>query len=163
MRIFLTLIFAFILSACDERPPTANQVEAQRQEVMAQQANASSGMPAITHFAEKKMLKDILELRDKTPPTFVYITDMNGHLHKICDAVGYGFSGATQYTNPLQVVWRSNSGGYASGVIAQPDPNGLYSPATDEGTWVMCKDPHGTRIAPVRIEPRAIISPFELG
>lgn len=153
----LVLLLSVSLTGCNMHP-TANQVETRQQEILSEQANMEVGMPNITHFAEKKMLKDILELRDKTPPTYVYVMDMQGHLHKICDAVGYGFSGATQYTNPQQKVYSPNG----TVVLAQPDPNGLYSPASDEGTWVMCKDPHGSRIAPVRIEPRAIISPFEL-
>jgi len=160
---FLFLAFAMLfLAGCEEPAPTSDQIQRRQQEALAQQGNATVGMPAIVNFAEKRQLKDIYELRDKTPPTYVYITDMNGHLHKICDAIGYGFSGATQYTNPQRLASGSDAHGYSLVAIPQADPNGLFSPATDEGTWVMCKDPHGSRVAPVRIEPRAIISAFAL-
>jgi hypothetical protein len=60
---------------------------------------------------------------------------MNGTIgEKVCDSLGYGLSGATQFTNPQKIVERSQSG-YA---VLPGDPNGLFSPAT-EGTWVMCK------------------------
>ncbi len=160
IKTILAVGIATVLMQGCNNPPNADQVEHQRQEKLSEQANMAVGMPNITHFAEKKMLKDIYELRDKTPPTYVYIVDMNGKLHKVYDAVGYGFSGATQFTNPQQTVEGAMRGEFTT--IAQSDPNGLYSPATDEGTWVMCKNPKGDNIAPVRIEPRAIISPFEL-
>lgn len=160
--IIAVLCLVFGLFGCDNGPPTSDQVQRQKQEALSQQSNAVVGMPAIGSFAEKRQLKDILELRDKTPPTYVYITDMNGRLHKICDAIGYGFSGATQFTNPQRVASGSSANGYAMVTLPQADPNGLFSPSSDEGTWVMCKNPKGSDVAPVRIEPRTIISPFSL-
>ena len=63
------------------------------------------GMPAITNFAEKRMMKDILELRDQMHPTYTYLYDMNGKIgEKVCDSLGYGLSGATQYTDRKSVV-----------------------------------------------------------
>lgn len=159
---FAVLCLTFLLTGCYDTPVTADSIQRQKQEALSQQGNSVVGMPAIVNFAEKRQLKDIYELRDKTPPTYVYITDLSGKLHKICDAVGYGFSGATQFTNPQRVAEYSSAKGYSVVTLPQADPNGLFSPATDEGTWVMCKDPHGNKVAPVRIEPRTIISPFSL-
>jgi hypothetical protein len=156
----LCLIFG--LHGCKRSELTSDSVQRQKQEALSQQGNAIVGMPSIVNFAEKRQLKDLLELRDKTPPTYVYIVDMNGRLHKICDAVGYGFSGATQFTNPQRTSSAYNANGYAMVTLPQADPNGLFSPSTDEGTWIMCKNPKGTDVAPVRIELRAIISPFAL-
>jgi len=158
MKYFIIIALLFTLSGCNE--PTSDQVQREQQEKLSMQGTMSVGMPTITKFAEKRMLRDIMELRDTMPPTFTYITDLNGHLHKICDSIGYGFSGATQYTNPQRIA-TSNSG-TVYGVIAQADPNGLFSPATDEGTWIMCKDPNSDKIGPIRMEPRSIVSPFPL-
>lgn len=47
-------------------------------------------------------------------------------------------------------------------VLPQADPNGLFSPAPAEGTWVLLKDPNGTDTKPVDIEPRIAVSPFKL-
>jgi hypothetical protein len=117
------------------------------------------GMPAITNFAEKQQYRDILEMRDKSLPTYTYLADMNGHLHFLCNSIGFGIPYATQYTNPMQ-----------SGNMPQADPNGLYSPASAEGTWVLCLDPRTGKakrdargkIEPVYIEPRITVAPFEL-
>jgi hypothetical protein len=120
-------------------------------------------MPAITRFAEKRMLKDILELRDQMHPTYTYLVgEMNGTIgEKVCDSLGYGISGATQYTNPQRASNYSDGGG-GRGVITLPqaDPNGLFSPATTEGTWVMCKVPGSDKIMPQYIEPRVIVLTF---
>jgi hypothetical protein len=157
-KILAFIVVAFALTACDQAP-TSTQIERRKQEEMSMQAVTQVGMPAITNFAEKRMMKDIMELRDQNVATTVYITDMNGKLHKVCNAVGYGLPYATQYTNPSRVVYDS---GHGNAVIPQADPNGLYSPASADGTWVLCVAKDG-KAKPVFIEPRVIVSPIPLG
>ena len=162
--IFIGIMAIFALAGCDKGPPTSDQIQHQAQEAISKQSNMAVGMPAIVNFQEKRILKDIYELRDKAITTYTYTQDMNGKMHKICDSVGYGISGATQFTNPMKVVdVCPNAGHYCYQEMPQADPNGLFSPASDEGTWVMCKDPHSNKVMPVRIEPRTITSPFPLG
>ena len=147
--------FTLSLAGCDAQP-SSDQQQKQAQEALSQQSNMVVGMPAITKFAEKRILKDILELRDKMLPTYTYLAgDMNGVIgEKVCDSLGYGISSATQYTNPQKVVERSQAG-YA--VLPQADPNGLFSPASAEGTWVLCKVPGSDKVEPQYIEPRIIV------
>ena len=113
-------------------------------------------MPAVVNFAEKRMMKDILELRDKMQPTYTYLVGTNNQLTKLCDSLGYGLPYATQFTNPVK---KADWGAFA---IAQADPNGLYSPANAEGTWVLCLDPKEKKAKPMYIEPRVIVSPYPL-
>ena len=49
-----------------------------------------------------------------------------------------------------------------NGIVPQADPNGLFSPASADGTWVMCLNPETNQAAPLYVEPRIIVSPFEL-
>ena len=156
-KLLLVLLLIALLSACDERQ-NSRQIEAAKQEEMQLQAVQSVGMPAITNFAEKRMFKDILELRDKNVPTTTYLVGMNNQLTKVCDSVGYGLPYATQYTNPQMRVGSQN------GVVTLPqaDPNGLYSPASADGTWVLCVDHKDGKAKPIYIEPRIIVSPFAL-
>ena len=122
-------------------------------------------MPAIKNFRERKMLKDILELRDQAGlVTYTYIvSEQTGKLRFFGQTIGYGMPYATQYTNP-QKLQRSSvyGGGYRVDVMAQADPNGLFSPAAAEGTWVLMKDPGSSKVLPVYLEPRIIVSPFPL-
>jgi hypothetical protein len=134
--------------------------QSMQQEVMLQQATDAIGMPAIHRFAERRMLKEILELRDHTPATVTYIADIEGKLHKLCDSIGYGLPYATQFTNPLKGHYFSNNG--SPYVIPQAEPNGLFSPPSAEGTWVTCLNPETKAASVLYIEPRVIVSPFVL-
>ena len=156
-KLLLVLPFVFALAACDVKP-TSTQIERQKQEELSLMAVQSVGMPAITNFAEKRMFKDILELRDMSVATTTYLVGMNNQLTKVCDSVGYGLPYATQYTNPQRVA------DYTHGVttLPQADPNGLYSPASADGTWVLCVDHKDGKAKPVYIEPRILVSPFPI-
>jgi hypothetical protein len=156
-KLLLVLPLIAVLSACDDRP-NSRQIEAAKQEEMQLQAVQQVGMPAIVNFAEKRMFKDILELRDKNVPTTTYLVGMNNQLTKVCDSIGYGLPYATQYTNPQMRVGSQN------GVVTLPqaDPNGLYSPASADGTWVLCVDHKDGKAKPIYIEPRILVSPFAL-
>jgi hypothetical protein len=162
------LLFAIpliaLLAACDPRPPTSNQIERRKQEELSKQGVETVGFPAIVNFAEKRMMKDIIEKRDQMQPTYTYIVDMNGKPHKICDSLGYGLPYATQYTNPqARQTTALSDGSRTSDVIAQADPNGLYSPSSADGTWVMCLNPKTKKAEPQYIEPRIITTTYPLG
>lgn len=152
----VTIAAVTFLTACDSSP-SSTTIERRKQEEMNMQAVTSVGMPAITNFAEKRMMKDILELRDQNVATITYVSDMNGRLHKRCNSIGYGLPYATQYTNPQRITY--DSGHLIT--LPQADPNGLYSPASAEGTWVLCVNKQG-KARPVYIEDRVTISADEM-
>ena len=154
-RLFLLLA----ITGCDPTPPNSDQLQRQQQEKLSLEATRQVGMPAIINFQEKRILKDILELRDKEIPTTTYIVDLNGKLHKLCTSLGFGVPYATQFTNPQRTVISGQSG---IATIPQADPNGLFSPGSADGTWVLCLNPKTKKTSPVYVEPRIIVSPFEL-
>ena len=154
------LVPTLALAACGPMPQSSDQIQNKKQEELTKQSVQSVGVPAIKNFQEKRILKDILELRDNPKfNTYTYSEDMNGRLHLRCNSIGYGIPYATQYTNPQKIEdW--SSAGYA--ILPQADPNGLFSPASADGTWVLCKVPGKDEVQPVFIEPRIIVSPFPL-
>ena len=160
MKYFIAICALASLAACNQ-PETAASIERKKQAEMSLRGVESVGMPAIVNFAEKRMMKDIIELRDQNVATTTYIVDMNGNMHKVCDSVGFGLPYATQYTNP-QMPQQTVAGG-STYVLAQADPNGLYSPASADGTWVQCVNPKTKKATVVFLEPRIIVSPFPLG
>jgi hypothetical protein len=133
---------------------TSDRLQHDQQEVLLRAADAI-GMPTIVNFEERKMLKRILEIRDQAINTTTYIVDMNGHPHKICDSIGYGFPYSTQFTNPEQNPLKTV-------VLSQAEPNGLFSSPTSEGAWISCVDPVSKHMQVVYVEPRVIVSPFPL-
>ena len=158
-KLLLVVPLVALLTACLETPPTSGQIERKKQEELSLQAVQQVGMPAIVNFAEKRMMKDIMELRDQNVATTTYLVGMNNQLTKLCTSIGYGLPYATQYTNPQTPVYEV----HGNITLPQADPNGLYSPASADGTWVLCVDKKDGKAKPVFIEPRIIVSPFPIG
>ncbi len=160
----ILVAFMFVLMSaeggCDNGIEGSDKIQRRQQEQLSLQATQQVGMPAIVNFQEKRMLKMILELRDTEIKTITYIVDFNGKLHKVCDSVGYGFPYATQYTNPQKIAYASHQTGVAT--LPQADPNGLFSPGSADGTWVMCLNQETKKISPIYVEPHVIVSPFAM-
>lgn len=150
------------LCGCNE-DNVADKREREATARLTDQASTLVGMPGITRFTEKRNLRMLYELRDNPKlATIAYITDMNGKLHKVCDAIGYGFPYATQYTNPQRDMYY-NSNGSGHWLMPQPEPNGLFMPNSADGTWIMCLNPENKDVMqPVYVEPHVIVSPFPL-
>lgn len=147
---------ALTIAGCDGLS-SSDTAQSRAQEHIFSEGVAQLGMPAIKNFREKRLLKDIYELRDQTGIlTYTYLwSDMQGKLVFFCESVGYGIPYATQYSAPDKVGGLQYS-------LPQAEPNGLFSPSSADGTWVMCKDPEGKDVRPVLVEPRSVVSPFKL-
>lgn len=161
MKTYILLAALALADSCGSEP-TSDDTQRAQQETILQAATASVGMPNIHNFRERRLVKTIYELRDDDGlVTYTYtFSEATGRYTFFCDSIGYGVPYSTQYTNPEKIA-RCNSTG-PEHVIPQADPNGLFSPSSAEGTWVMCKDPNGTEARPVYIEPKIIVSPFKL-
>jgi hypothetical protein len=145
---------------CEDKDSDAVQQHAQ--ERLLAEGTAQTGMPAIKNYRERKIAKSVLELRDQeglSTWTYTY-AENSGKKIFLCNSIGYGLPYATQYTSPSKIENPEHTPGIY--VMPQADPNGLFSPSSAEGTWVMCKDPHSAAVKPVYIEPRIIVSPFPL-
>jgi hypothetical protein len=119
----------------------------------------SVGMPAITNFAERRQLKQIFELRDQNVATYTYLVGLDGKVGQLlCNSVGFGIPYATQYTSPQRLATTS----VGATTLPQADPNTLFSPASAEGTWVLCVNPETNKPTPLYVEPKIIVSPFKL-
>lgn len=131
------------LSACSEVQPNSIKEEAKYQETLMQQASDEVGMPEITEFYEKKLAKEIFELRDDSSLICYAYTrnEMSGKYVFLGRSMGYGLPYSTQYTNPQKYIDDPNGGVDAgSVVIEQADPNGLYSPEGLSATWLWLID-----------------------
>jgi hypothetical protein len=103
-------------------------------------------------------MKMIYELQDKQQPTTTYIySPYLGKLFKLCDSFGYPIPYATQYTNPMRVDYDL----HGNSPIPQPDPDGLFKPASADGTWVVCVGDDRQPVA-VYVEDKVIASPTPL-
>lgn len=169
----LGVVASMMLLSCGNYQASSDQKLSAQQEQLMNEANAQIGMPAIKNFQERKLMKMILELRDQENLIcYAYIVpELTGKPMFIGKCIGYGLPYATQYTNPEKVIvspYRHEEdkmdwyAGTQPSTIPQADPNGLFMPSSAEGTWVMLIDPTTNEPHPVYIEPRVIISPFDL-
>lgn len=155
-------VMAFLLAAsnvgCGDNQSVSDQKMDAAQAKLSEEGVAQVGMPGITNFTEKRMVRKLYELRDSSIATFTYVPDMNGRLWHVCDSVGFGLPYGVQFTNPHRPLYP----GYQDSQMAdQPEPNGLFMPPTAEGTWVMCAGAKGA-LDPVYVEPRVIVSTHKL-
>jgi hypothetical protein len=145
------------LTGCDDFRNSDEKQRAQQERIL-QEGTAQTGMPAIKNFRERKLMKQIIEMRDQDGlVTYTYtVPETTGRPVFLCNSIGYGLPAAMQYTNPQKYEM-------SGATLPQADPNGLFSPDSAEGTWVMCSDPSGSgKTRPVYVEPRIIVSPFKL-
>ena len=150
-----------LLASCDLNGETSRteQEQTEKQGKLVQEAQKQCGMPALVNFQERKMMKKVIEQRDKANLVcYAYLfSNQTGRLIYIGKCMGYGLPYSTQYTNPQRVHFLTSG----SVAIPQPDPNGLYMPSDAHGTWLLMIKPDGDT-TPVYVEPDVIVSPFKL-
>ena len=158
----IAIASALLLSACVEESKTSAQIAGAQQERQLQAAVTQVPIPAITNWREKRTLKMIYELRDKTDlMTYTYITAANtGKREFLCTSMGYAINDATGYTAPDYIASQGANYGYA--VLTQAEPNGLFTPDSSNAYWVICLDPVSGKPAPVQVAGYPIVSPFKL-
>lgn len=162
--LWIVVLFALGLTACGSGGESATRKESVQTERLMQEAVAQTGMPAIKNFREKKILKMILEMRDQeNVRTYTYtIAEQTGRLIYVGESIGFALPAATQYTNPQRASTYDESYQRGSTSLPQADPNGLYSPQSAEGSWVLMVDPESGKPRPVYFEPRIAVSTFKL-
>ena len=153
--------------------PSADAVQSAQQEAILQEGSAQTGMPAIKNFRERKMLKQVLEERDQADfVTYSYLentvptpvpgyTALGGKLTYIGVSIGYPMPYATQYTSPAKPYNGGYSSSYYGFAMPQADPNGLFSPASADGSWLELKTPDG-KSRPQYFEPRLVTLTYKL-
>lgn len=135
-KIVLVVLLAIVLSVtlfgCLGEPST-DQEQSVANEEMISEANRQVGMPAIVNFTERKLQREIMELRDRADLiTYLYTINLDGQFIYIGTGIGFGLPESVQFTNP-QYAARVYSGTYVA--LPQADPTGLYMPDNLSGTW----------------------------
>ena len=161
LTIIASVIATLAITGCLEQPPSSDAIQHKQQEQISLQA-VRSECRLLSTSLKKRMMKDILELRDQNVATITYLVGMNNQLRKLCNSIGFGLPYATQYTNPMRISGGIDTPSTGNVAIPQADPNGLFSPASAEGTWVLCVSPETKKPVAMYVEPRVIVSQFPL-
>lgn len=158
MKYFLIVAIATLsLTACNVEKGAEQKQREATQKITAE-ADRQIGMPDIVNFQERRLAKQILEMRDTEIATHSYIkNELKGCLVYLGASIGYGLPYAVQFTNPeKRGRWRDTPN------LPQADPNGLYMPDSLTATWVILADPKTGKTAPVYVESELTVSPFRL-
>ena len=160
MKKILIIASLLALTACDMPPEnSANSRQTAATKASLDAADREIGMPRISNFAQRKLLKNAYEDMDQTTLTYVYVQSMNGRFICLGQAVGYGVSMGTQFTAPY---YNSRVGTDGNQEIPQAEPNGLFMPSSGAATIVNLIDPNTGQARTSLIEPNVVTSPNKL-
>lgn len=130
-----------------------------QQSQILEESNRQIGMPNIKNHFEKKMAKDIWELRDNPDlTTYAYTQNMDGKFVYLGRCIGYGLPYTTQFTSPEKAK-EDQWGNYT---LPQADPNGLYSSETTNATWLMLINEETNEREIIYSEPSIIVTQAKL-
>jgi hypothetical protein len=150
----LVVILTAGQSGCDgePQPASAAQMEQRSQNLQMEQFLRNQPVPSFDWSLERHMLIQLYTARQKATNTFSVVqSEFTGKILWECASIGFPLPYATQLTNPMQVSGDTHCGGQcgvSAVAIGQQEPNGLFPPATADGTWVPCVDDKG-KITPV--------------
>ena len=165
LSIALALICTPLLLAngggCTDDQQNADERQTAQQEQSLNAADRQIGMPRIVNFAQRKLLKNAYEDMDQTILTWVYTQGLDGRFICIGQSLGYGVPGGTQFTagHKPQLHYGSDGGNL---LLDQPEPNGLFVPASADATIVDLVDPQTGQAHTAMMEPKVVTVPFQL-
>lgn len=138
MRKFIALILLVVLgvalSACDDRS-TGDQAESRTQAQATTNVVQNQPIPV---FMRSQMRQNLIEIETAQAngvqsTTFFFNQGVQDPIF-VCPSIGTPIAASMSLSNPQQIQYSDSHG---SGVVAQMDPNGVYTGATT-GTYVMC-------------------------
>ncbi len=137
----VTVLLSGVLVACS----TPDQKESNLVRNQQQLYIDSQPPPYFDWSLERQLMTELYKARNRAVSTFSLTWDpYRGKISWSCPSIGFPIPGGTQLTNPEQTASNSVA-------IPQAEPNGLFSPATSAGTYVMCINSDGT-VSPTYVE-----------
>lgn len=164
--ILLVVVVILSFTGCGLETEAESNIDAKQKEeterLMAEMNN-QIGLPDITNFFEKKMAKEIFELRDDSNLiTYAYITNLDGKFIYLGTCIGYGLPYSVQYTNPQKLVDADLGEGWGDIAIPQSDPNGLFMPEGLSATWLMLINEQTGDREIIYCEPEIVVTQTKL-
>lgn len=143
--ILASAVIAVALTGCSGMGGSATNKEADLTNNQLNTYEQSQPIPKNVWSQYRQTMIDVeqAQIHGVATTTFFYNMGSNVPL-KSCPSIGFPVASTAQLTNPNQISYDGNgsSGGY--GVIAQQEPNGVYT-GNSTGTYVVCVGGDGTK------------------
>lgn len=169
IALIMTVLLVGTLVGCSSSEYVASESsvkqESAYQEQLMKQAIGEVGSPEITEFFEKKMAKEIFELRDNSNLiTYAYTVNLDGKYVYLGKCMGFGLPYSVQYTNPevMKTVDGGEYGALNPYTLPQADPNGLYMPEGLSATWLMLINEDTGNREIIYAEPEIVVTQSKL-
>ena len=162
--LIIIIIAGIILSGCSQTTQTVDTQQIKETERLQQEAQSQIGMPNIKNFYEKKMAKEVYELRDDANLiTYAYMQNLEGKFIFLGQTIGFGLPYSTQFSNPEKYLDDPNGSIDAGSLILpQPEPNGLFVPEGLSATWLQYINPDTGKREVIYAEPSIIVTQSKL-
>lgn len=133
-------ILVISLSACsgDSEAPDANAKDKESSAQILKKAQTAQPVPQFDYSQIRQTLIDAQTAQAQSTQTtsFFFLNGVPDPTF-VCPSIGFPVAGTSQLTNPWQVDRITGSGWAESAVIAQIDPNQIYSGDTS-ATYALC-------------------------
>jgi len=168
-KIIILLVFAILLTSligCQAEKST-DMMQSEETEALMAEINNQVGMPDMVNFYEKKLLKELYELRDDSELIcYAYTVNKDGQYVYQGKCIGYGLPYAVQFSNPQKYTGVTtkqviDDGGrdwtWSYEVMPQAEPNGLFMPDALSATWLIMINEETGELEPMYCEPTIIV------
>jgi hypothetical protein len=139
---------ALLAAACTSASSTPT---GQQQENSAQRQDTTSLVndQPVPHFNYSQIRQTLIDAEtisaDGTQTTSFFFQMGDPDPVFSCPSLGEPVANTAQLSNPQQIIEDPYPSGGASVPISQMDPNGIYSPASSSGTYVICVNSSGAK------------------
>lgn len=132
------------IGACSYSVPTGQQAENNQQDQSTQDLVNNQPLP---HFTYSQMRQNLTEIETAqatgVQTTSFFFNQGVADPMDSCPSIGVPIAASASLSNPHRVDKHSATDG-GNAVIDQMDPNGVYTPPSTTGTYVVCVDATGT-------------------
>lgn len=155
-KVLFILLISFLLFGCEA---SQTDIEQAQQGDAVKSITQNQPIPDLGGYSfERQVVIETYLARNNTVSTYAYMITMDGKMLEICASIGYPIPYSTQLTNPQVLTWQTTS---INGVVANPEPNGLYPPDNAAATLVQCVNEDGS-VSPVYIEWYVLAFPYRI-
>lgn len=150
---------ALIMCGCVVENDSVDAAQKHQSEQIQDRLNSQLGLPNIQNGHEKRLVKELYELRDQAnliAYTYTF-SELNGEFRFLGKSIGFGISESIQYSNPQKIV-KPFTNRYEFTILPQAEPNGLFMPEGLSATWVYLIDPATGTPNPTYVEPILTVS-----